>query len=143
MRRMMAVFDDESRWCSGDRQAYDSSQLPNIESCLEPRPCPACLGTRCPSVTRSPTLTERIAMKVKELMSIPIEWVHPSLPIREAARKMRASNVGCMPVCEERRLLGILTDRDIVCRLVANDGNADRMHVYDLMTGNVVACLED
>jgi CBS domain-containing protein len=82
-------------------------------------------------------------MKVKELMSAPVEWVHPSLPIREAARKMRASNVGCIPVCEERRLFGILTDRDIVCRLVANGGNADRMHVYDLMTGNVVACLED
>jgi CBS domain-containing protein len=88
-------------------------------------------------------LTERIAMNVKELMSAPIEWVHPTLPIREAARKMRAANVGCIPVGEDGRLLGILTDRDIVCRLVANGGNADGTHVYDLMTGNVAACFED
>jgi CBS domain-containing protein len=82
-------------------------------------------------------------MKVKELMSVSIEWVPPSLSIREAARKMRASKVGCIPVCEDRRLLGILTDRDIVCRLVANGGNADGTHVYDLMTGNVAFCRQD
>ena len=82
-------------------------------------------------------------MQVKDVMSAPIEWVHFSLPIREVARKMRALKLGCIPVGEDGRLVGIVTDRDITCRLVADGRDADRAHVYDLMTRNVAFCRQD
>jgi len=45
-------------------------------------------------------------MQVKDVMSVPIEWVQLSLSIREAARKMRALKLGCIPVGEDGRLVG-------------------------------------
>jgi CBS domain-containing protein len=82
-------------------------------------------------------------MHVRDLMSRTVEWVNPIIPIREAARRMRALNIGCLPVGEGGRLLGILTDRDIVCRSVADGRDADRTRARDVMTPGAVWCFED
>lgn len=82
-------------------------------------------------------------MNVKDAMSRRVEWVHPSLPVREAARRMRALNIGCLPVGESGRLLGVITDRDIVCRCVADGRASEGAHVYSAMTKDAAWCFED
>ena len=62
-------------------------------------------------------------MNVREVMTSHTEWIAPTLSITEAARKLRDHKISCLPVGENDRLVGILTNRDIVCRAVA--GGAD------------------
>ncbi len=82
-------------------------------------------------------------MNVKDAMSSRLEWVHPTLPLREAARRMRALNIGCLPVGESGRLMGVITDRDIVCRCVADGRPFEGAHVYSAMTNGAAWCFED
>ena len=59
-------------------------------------------------------------MRVKELMSTGICCVRPDTSIAEIARQMRKTDVGAIPVCNDKEeLLGIITDRDIVLRFLA------------------------
>jgi CBS domain-containing protein len=53
---------------------------------------------------------------------------------------MRDSDIGAIPVCAEGRLVGIVTDRDITCRAVADTGNLGKMTAQDVMTKDVVCC---
>jgi CBS domain-containing protein len=59
-------------------------------------------------------------MQVQEIMNRGAEIVDPNLAIRDVARRMRADNIGALPV-GENRLIGVITDRDIVVRAVAGD----------------------
>ncbi|MBN8905164.1 MAG: CBS domain-containing protein, partial [Rhodospirillales bacterium] len=86
---------------------------------------------------------KEVAMNVQAVMSPRVAWVHPSLPVREAARRMRGLNVGCLPVGENGKLLGVITDRDIVCRSVADALDPDSLHVYDVMTAGAACCFAD
>jgi CBS domain-containing protein len=62
------------------------------------------------------------SMKVKDLMSTSIVCARPETSITEVAKKMRQADVGAIPICDDRnRLLGIVTDRDIVIRMLSND----------------------
>jgi CBS domain-containing protein len=79
-------------------------------------------------------------MKVKEVMTKLVEFVRPDTPVQEAAAKMKALNVGPIPVCEGDNVLGILTDRDIVVRGVAEGRDVRTTRVQDIMTRNVVCC---
>jgi CBS domain-containing protein len=82
-------------------------------------------------------------MKVKEVMTKLVEFVRPETTVQEAAGKMKDLNVGPIPVCEGERVLGILTDRDIVVRAVAEGRDARTTRVQDVMTRDVVCCSED
>lgn len=63
-------------------------------------------------------------MKVKDLMSTSVVFVRPETGITEVAKKMRQADVGALPVCDDGgRVLGIITDRDIVIRTIAGDDN--------------------
>ena len=82
-------------------------------------------------------------MLAKELMKQEVERVLPSDTVHLAARTMRDANVGFLPVCDEDDVvLGTLTDRDIVIRLVAENRPATEP-VATVMTGEVVACRPD
>jgi CBS domain-containing protein len=82
-------------------------------------------------------------MRCKEIMKTKIECVGPTDPIHAAARKMRDANVGFLPVCDESgKVLGAITDRDLVIRLVADDRPASEP-VESVMTREVVSCLPD
>src|SRR5205807_1567358 len=70
---------------------------------------------RGPSVRRS-------AMKVKKAMHKGIECSVPTPPIIEIAKLMRRHDVGAIPIGENDRLIGMVTDRDIVCKGLAEDG---------------------
>ena len=60
-------------------------------------------------------------MQVQEIMTRGAEVIDPNTTIRDAARKMRADNIGALPVGENDRLVGMVTDRDIVVRAVAEN----------------------
>lgn len=55
-------------------------------------------------------------MKVKEAMHKGVEWVDPGTPISKIAAMMKKHDVGAVPVGENDRLIGMVTDRDITCR---------------------------
>ncbi|MEQ9662721.1 MAG: CBS domain-containing protein [Parasphingopyxis sp.] len=82
-------------------------------------------------------------MKINEIMSRDVELVAPDTSIREAACKMRDEDVGALPVGEDNRLKGMITDRDIVVRGVAAGEANDGATVGDVMSGDMFYCYED
>jgi CBS domain-containing protein len=83
-------------------------------------------------------------MKVKEAMHKGVEWVGPDTPVTELAKLMRAHDIGAIPIGENDRLIGMVTDRDIVCKGLADDGfDARRATARDVMTPGIHCCRED
>jgi CBS domain-containing protein len=82
-------------------------------------------------------------MKVQDVMTKKVECVGPEATLQEAAAKMKSIDVGPIPVCEGDRVTGILTDRDIVVRAVAEGRDCRSTRVRDVMTRDVVCATED
>jgi len=83
-------------------------------------------------------------MKVKDAMHKGVQWVGPDTPLSELAKLMRKHDIGAIPVGEDDRLIGMVTDRDIVCKGLAEDGfDAKRMTARDVMTNGIHCCGED
>jgi CBS domain-containing protein len=82
-------------------------------------------------------------MKVKDVMHRGVTWVEPSTPIREIARIMRDSDIGSVPIGENDRLVGIVTDRDIICRGVADGADANTLRAGDVMSKPIIYCRTD
>ena len=76
--------------------------------------------------------------KVQDVMTKGAECVSPSTTLQDAARKMRNMDVGPLPVCDNDRLVGMLTDRDITIRHVADGQNPYRVKARDIMTTNEI-----
>ncbi len=81
--------------------------------------------------------------RISEIMSTPVQTVNPQDSLRSAAQRMQALNVGALPVCNGSQLLGMLTDRDIVLRAVAQGLNPEQACVSDVMTDEVQFCTLD
>jgi len=81
-------------------------------------------------------------MKVSELMTSNVQTVNPEQPIREAAQFMLREDAGAMPVCDGERLIGMVTDRDIAVRGVA-EGLGPETPVREVMTEEALFCWED
>jgi len=81
-------------------------------------------------------------MLVKEAMSRDVKTVGPDEQIQEAARIMLDMDVGALPVGEDDRLVGMITDRDIAVRGVAA-GKAPTARVREVMSGELRYCFED
>lgn len=82
-------------------------------------------------------------MQIKEVMTSNVEFIHPDITLSDAAGRMRNLNVGALPVGENDRLVGMLTDRDIAVRAVADGRDPKNTRVRDTMTSDVVYCFED
>lgn len=82
-------------------------------------------------------------MKIYELMTPKIESISPDATTREAARKMHDLHIGALPVVRDGQLLGIITDRDICCRVVATGRDAVMTKVSDVMVKEVTVCFDD
>src|SRR5687768_8820134 len=82
-------------------------------------------------------------MKVKQIMTKEVDILHPDNSWKEAAHKMRVRNVGFLPVFDGDRLVGVLTDRDIVLRSTAEGTNPNTSIGRDWITSPVVYCFED
>src|ERR671921_330413 len=81
-------------------------------------------------------------MKVSEVMTRDVQLIEPTQTIREAARRMAELDAGIMPVREGDRLVGMITDRDIAVRAVA-EGRGPDTPVREVMTDEVKYCFED
>ena len=82
-------------------------------------------------------------MKVKEIMSSPVEMIAPDAMITEAADKMKSYDVGVLPVEKDGDIVGIITDRDIVVRAIADELDPQRTPVSKAMTFDAMCCSED
>jgi CBS domain-containing protein len=81
-------------------------------------------------------------MKVSDVMTRDVQTVRPDQTAREAAGFMLSADAGAIPVVEGERLMGMITDRDIAVRGVA-EGRGPDTPVRDLMTGDIVAAQLD
>ncbi len=81
-------------------------------------------------------------MKVSEVMTRDVQLIEPTQSIRDAARLMAELDAGIMPVREGDRLVGMITDRDITVRAVAQ-GRGPDTPVREVMTDDVKYCYED
>lgn len=79
-------------------------------------------------------------MKVKEAMHTGVQWVSPDLPLPAIAQKMKKYDVGIIPVGENDRLVGMVTDRDIALRGVAQGKDPSQLTAKDVMTKGVIWC---
>jgi CBS domain-containing protein len=83
-------------------------------------------------------------MKVKDVMHKGIDWVSPDTPVTEIAKLMREHDIGAIPIGENDRLIGMVTDRDIVCKGLAEDSfDASRATARDVMTPGIHCCRDD
>jgi CBS domain-containing protein len=81
-------------------------------------------------------------MQVYEAMTPDVVSVGPEATLMEAALAMRNLDVGPLPVCEGSRLVGMITDRDITIRATAQGQDPRTTQVREVMTPEVVCCLE-
>jgi len=79
-------------------------------------------------------------MLVKEIMTHRMEYILPTATLREAAQKMRDLNIGSLPVAENGKLIGMITDRDICCRGVADGFEPERTEVRGVMSHDIAFC---
>ena len=80
--------------------------------------------------------------KLKDLMSRDVKVISPEMSIREAAVQMRDGDFGMLPVGENDRMIGTITDRDIAMRAVA-EGKDCNTKVRDVMTEGVAWVFDD
>lgn len=82
-------------------------------------------------------------MLVRDIMSQKVESIPPTETLREAALRMRQHNVGALAVMVDTRLVGIITDRDICCRAVADGYDMDVTEVREVMSRAISFCFSD
>lgn len=83
-------------------------------------------------------------MKVRQIMTDNVVTVGQREPVAHAARLMKRSNLGALPVCDDDgRLRGIVTDRDIVTRCVAGDDDPADTPVREIMSRGIITCRAD
>jgi len=82
-------------------------------------------------------------MQIREIMTRDVEVVPPHAPIREAAAKMRELDIGAIPVCDGQKLQGMVTDRDIAVRAVADGRDPTQTKVSEVMSTDLAYCFED
>ena len=82
-------------------------------------------------------------MKIHEIMTQTVERADPSLPIAKAAEKMRDLDIGFLPICENDKLVGTVTDRDITIKSVAQGRDPRLAPVSEIMRQEVFYCYED
>jgi len=76
-------------------------------------------------------------------MTMTVEVIRPTDTIFDAAKRMRDLNIGSLPVCFDRRMEGMITDRDIAIRAVAEGRNPSTTLVMDVMTPDIIYCFDD
>ncbi|HMN44326.1 MAG TPA: CBS domain-containing protein [Povalibacter sp.] len=81
-------------------------------------------------------------MKVKEAMTRDVRLVRPDQTIREAAHLMAELDIGCLPVEENDKMVGMITDRDIAVRAIS-EGRGPQTPIRDVMSTDVKYCYDD
>lgn len=79
-------------------------------------------------------------MKVRDVMHKGAEWISPQTPLSKAAQLMKDLDIGALPVGENDRLVGMVTDRDIACRAIAGSQDVSKMTAQNVMSKGIVYC---
>lgn len=79
-------------------------------------------------------------MKVKDAMHSGASWIDPREPLTDIAERMRKDDIGALPVGENDRLIGMVTDRDIVVRGLGDGSDPIQLTARDVMTEPIVYC---
>ena len=82
-------------------------------------------------------------MKIKDVMTKSADWISPDTTLAQAAQKMQSEDIGFLPVGENDKLIGSVTDRDIVIRAVAQGKDPNTTKVRDVMTAKMYYCFDD
>lgn len=82
-------------------------------------------------------------MLVRDCMTEHAKWIGPDTPLADAAKLMRDENIGCLPIGENDRLIGMLTDRDICVRGVAEACDPRGTKASEIMSKGLVWCFDD
>ena len=82
-------------------------------------------------------------MQVKQIMTVNAEVVDCEADLVEVAQKMKMFEVGALPVCEGDQLVGMITDRDLTVRAIAEGKDVSDTQVGEIMSPMVFSCLED
>ena len=82
-------------------------------------------------------------MKIAEVMTRDVELTSPDATLQQAARTMADDDLGFLPVGENDRMVGMITDRDIAIRAVAKGRDPTTTKVREVMTDRVLYCFED
>ena len=82
-------------------------------------------------------------MQIKECMTENVSFVEPDTQIPQIARKMRDEDIGALPVVEGNRLIGMITDRDIVVRIVASGQDVRTAAAREAMSPKILYCFDD
>lgn len=78
---------------------------------------------------------------VADLMTRNVQAVHPETTIQEAARRMKELDCGALPVIDpDRKVIGMITDRDITVRAIAGGKDPKATRVSEVMTHDVISC---
>ena len=85
-----------------------------------------------------------MTVKIREIMTNRVVRIHPEECVSVAARQLANNNIGAMPVCSnDGRVIGLVTDRDIVTRCLAAGRSPEKTRVREVMTGSVVSAAPD
>src|SRR5678809_1334461 len=82
-------------------------------------------------------------MRINEIITRDPEVIRPDAVLVDAAQKMKALDIGTLPVCEGDRLVGMISDRDITVRCVAQNHDPKTARVHEVMTPEVIYCFDD
>jgi CBS domain-containing protein len=82
-------------------------------------------------------------MKLSEIMTRELEIIQPDDTLQVAAQKMRDRDIGFLPVCDGEELMGVLSDRDLTIRALADGMDVNVMLSRDLMTTPAIYCFDD
>jgi CBS domain-containing protein len=82
-------------------------------------------------------------VKVQDLMTDQVEIVSPDTGLENVARLMAENDIGSVPVCQDRNILGLITDRDIVIRAVAKGENPASMKAREVMSTDIISVSPD
>ena len=82
-------------------------------------------------------------MKVRQVMTSSVDWVSSDTSVVEVAKLMKKDDVGSIPICEGNKLIGIITDRDIVLKVIAVGGNCSSTSAKDIMNSKVISVTAD
>jgi CBS domain-containing protein len=82
-------------------------------------------------------------MRVAEVMSRNVQMASPNDSLQDVAKRMVSDDIGFMPVGDGERLVGTITDRDIVARAVAQGRDGKKTKVSDVMSNEIKYCFDD
>ncbi len=82
-------------------------------------------------------------MKLSEIMTREVAILQPDDSLQFAAKKMRDLNIGFLPVCDGEDLIGVISDRDIIIRALAEGMDVSIMLGRDMMTTPAIYCFDD